>query len=284
MKKLSFLVIIISVFLCSCVSQSEHDKIISEKDAIAQERDKLRQELEEIKFGAPHLLSDGKMFYESKDFTQARQKFQMLIEKHSDMPESIEAKKYLTHIDEDELWNRASSSEDISLSDQYISKYPNGNYLSNATARRNQLLALNLQKAYEYASSQNTSYAWKKFLEDYPNHDEANAIRKRIISLEVDEISRDKTTGEMPTFSQLGSSYSANSAVEITNNTGCELTVRYSGPDVEMIIIPAGGTQSVYLSSGNYKIAASACGSNYAGLESLYGRYGSTFYIRRTTY
>jgi hypothetical protein len=37
--------------------------------------------------------------------------------------------------------------------------------------------------------SQNTSYGWKKFLGDYPNYDEAAAIRKKIIRLEVDEIS-----------------------------------------------------------------------------------------------
>jgi hypothetical protein len=141
-----------------------------------------------------------------------------------------------------------------------------------------------MQKAYDAASNQNTSYSWKKFLEDYPNHDEASVIRKRIIRLEVDEISGDRETGQMPTFNQYGSSYSSNSSVQITNNTGCELTVRYSGPDVEMIIIPEGGTRSVYLSSGNYKIAASACGANYAGTDSLHGEYGSTFYIRTTRY
>jgi hypothetical protein len=51
-----------------------------------------------------------------------------------------------------------------------------------------------------------------------------------------------------------------------------------------MIEIPSGGTSTVYLSSGTYKIAASACGANYAGTESLSGSYGSTFYISRTRY
>jgi len=64
-----------------------------------------------------------------------------------------------------------------------------------------------MQKASDLASSQNTSYSWKKLLEDYPNHDEAAAIRKRIIRLEVDEISGDKETGQIPTFNQYGSSY-----------------------------------------------------------------------------
>jgi hypothetical protein len=284
MLKNIFITFATSILLCSCVSQSEHDKIISEKDAIAQERDKFKQELDEIKFGAPNLLSDGKKFYEAKDFTQSRQKFQMLLDKHPDMPQSIEAKKYLNSIDEEELWNNASNSEDITISESYISKYPTGKYISKVNARRIELKILNMQKAYDLASSQNTSYSWKKFLEDYPNHDEASAIRKRIIRLEVDEISGDKETGQMPTFNQYGSGYSSSSTVRITNNTGCELTVRYSGPDVEMILIPVGSTRSVSLSSGSYKIAASACGTNYAGSESLQGEYGSTFYISTTRY
>jgi len=284
MRKILFMALAASVLLCSCVSQSEHDKIISEKDVIAQERDKLKQELEDIKFGAPNLLADGKKFYEAKDFTQSKQKFQMLVDKHPDMPQSIEAKKYLSNIDEEELWNNASSSEDITISESYINKYPRGKYISKANGRRSELRILNMQKAYDLASTQNTSYSWKNFLEDYPNHNDASAIRKRIIRLEVDEISGDKETGQMPTFNQYGSSYSSSSTVRITNNTGCELTVRYSGPDVEMILIPVGSTRSVSLSSGSYKIAASACGANYAGTESLQGEYGSTFYISTTRY
>jgi hypothetical protein len=282
MANLKYLLLL--VLISSCISQSEHDKVLSEKQAVEQERDKLKEELEEIKFGAPNLLSDGKKFYEAKEFSQARQKLQMLVDKHPDMPQSIEARKYLLNIDEEELWNQASNIDDISYSENYISKYPNGKYLSKAISRRNQLKILNMQKAYDTALSQNTSYAWKKFLEDYPDHIEASAIRKKIIRLEVDEISGDRETGQIPSFSQYNSGYSSSSSVQITNSTGCELTVRYSGPDAEMITIPVGGTRTVYLSSGSYKIAASACGANYAGTESLHGEYGSTFYITRSRY
>jgi len=284
MRKNIFIGLTISALLYSCVSQSEHDKLVSEKDAIAQERDKLKQELEDIKFGAPSLLADGKKFYDAKDFSQARQKFQMLLDKHPDMPQSIEARKYLSNIDEEELWNSASTSDDISHSESYLSKYPKGKYISKAVARRNELKILNIQKAYDAALSQNTSYGWQKFLEDYPNHSEAAAIRKKIIRLEVDEISGDRETSQIPSFNQYNSSYSSNSSVAITNRTGCELTIRYSGPDAEIITIPSGGTRTVYLSSGSYKIAASACGANYAGTESLHGEYGSTFYISTSRY
>jgi hypothetical protein len=124
MVKKTLLLIAIPLFLHSCVSQTEHDKVITEKEAIEQERDKLKQELEEIKFGTPTLLSDGKKFFAAKDFSQARQKFQTLLDKHPDMPQAIEAKKYLANIDEEELWNNASTSDDISYSENYISQYP----------------------------------------------------------------------------------------------------------------------------------------------------------------
>jgi hypothetical protein len=284
MRKIIFITLAISVLLYSCVSQSEHDKMVSEKDVIAQERDKLKQKLEDIKFGAPNLLADGKKFYDAKDFTLSRQKFQMLLDKHPDMPQSIEAKKYLSNIDEEELWNNASTSDELSYSESYISKYPKGKYFGKAVSRRGELKALNTQKSYDVALNQNTSYGWKKFLDGYPNHDEAASIRKKIIRLEVDEISGDRETGQIPSFNQYNSSYSSNSSVAISNNTGCELTVRYSGPDAEMITVPSGGTRTVSLSSGSYKIAASACGANYAGTESLHGEYGSTFYITTSRY
>ena len=164
MRKVIFRAVTISALFCSCVSQSEHDKIVSEKYAITQERDKLKQELEDIKFGAPNLLADGKKFYDAKDFTQSRQKFQVLLDKHPDMPQSIEAKEYLSNIDEEELWYNASTSDDISYSENYISKYSNGKYIGKAVSRRSELKILNMQKAYDVALGQNTSYGWKKFL------------------------------------------------------------------------------------------------------------------------
>jgi hypothetical protein len=268
----------------SCVLQSEHDKVIAEKNVITQERDKLKSELEEIKFGAPNLFADGVKFYDSKDFKMAREKFQTLMERHADMPQSIDAKKYLLTIDEEELWNNAKTSDDISYVESYLAKYSRGKYIVYAISRHSELKAFNMQKAYDDASNKNTSIAWKKFLEDYPNHRESAAIRKKIIRLEVEEISGDRETGAIPSFDQYNTGYTSNSSVAITNNTGCELTIRYSGPDAEMIIIPAGSMKTIYLPSGNYQIAASACGANYAGTESLHGEYGSAFYIVTTKY
>jgi len=277
MKKSFFYYLLVSTLLSSCVSETEHQRVLEENE-------QLRAELEEIKFGAPVLLTEGKKFFEAKDYSKARDKFQTLLEKHPDLPQSIEAKKYLSTLDEEELWHYAVNSDDISMSENYISNYPKGKYVSKARARREELKILNLEKAYNDANNSNSSHAWKNFLEEYPNHKEANEIRNKIIRLEVDEIMANSNTGQIPSFNQNSYSYSSSSSVEITNNTGCSLIVRYSGADAKMIEIPKGGKKRVNLSSGIYKVAASACGSNYAGTENLQGSYSSTFYISSTRF
>ncbi len=166
----------------------------------------------------------------------------------------------------------------------YLEKYPRGKFANSAKMRLRELKILNEEKAYEYAKQTNSSSTWKTFLEDYPNYTQSKSIKRKIIELEVDEIFGDKSTGQLPSFERIGSSYSSNSSISIKNDTGCELTVRYSGGNVRMIEIPAGETRSVTLSSGSYRIAASACGANYAGTEVLQGDYTSSYYISRSRY
>ena len=276
MRHILFTFLTISMFV-SCVSETEHQKTLDENTA-------LKSELEEIKFGAPNLLKDGKKFFENKDFKTAREKFNTLIERHSDLPEAIECKKYLAVIDEEELWQSANNSIDISNVSTYIDKYSNGKYISQAKSLKETLKIQNMQNAYESAEQHNSSSAWKEFLFEYPNHNEASNIKKKIIKLEVDEIYGDSETGKMPSFEQYNYGNSTSSTVKITNNTGCDLVVRYSGTEIEMITIPEGSTRSVSLSSGNYRVAATACGHNYAGSENLTGDYTSTFYISTTRY
>src|SRR4051812_30456630 len=148
MTKISSILIfsLLLVILNSCVSKDEHDKVVHEKQIIEEERDKLKQELDEIQFGAPNLLIDGKKFFAAKDFAQARTKLQMLVDKHPDMPQSIEANRILSVINEEELWQQAQSSEELSITDSYISKYPNGKYIEKANLRRNQLKYLRCRR------------------------------------------------------------------------------------------------------------------------------------------
>jgi len=268
----------------ACVSQSDYDKLQLEKLSAVQECDKLKQEIQNIKYDAPTLLSDGKQFYEAKNFTQARAKFQTLVEKHPDKPQSIEANKYLQDLDEEDLWTTASITEYPMIVEKYISSYPKGKYTPQAEQRLRDLKISAMSKSYEAAGNQNTSGAWERFLEAYPDYEHANMIREKIIRLKVDEIAGARNTGQIPVYNQYSSERSAYSTISITNNTGCDLEVLYSGPAAESITIPANALRTVHLSSGNYRIAASACGDNYAGTEDLHGSYNSTFFIKTTRF
>lgn len=277
MEKLFFTLVFIA-FLASCGSDNE--RIRAER-----ERDALQKQLEEVKFGAPNLLSDAKRFVDARDLQNAKSKLNELISRHHDRPEAAEGRLLMQKIEEQETWNNALSSQELYSTQTYINKYPNGKYSKSAKTRLKELKIANEKSAFENAQQTSSSSAWRQFLNDYPNHPQSKSIRKKIIDLEVDEIFGDESTGSLPSFDRIGrGGYSSTSSISIKNDTGCELIVRYSGPATIMIEIPAGDTRDVNLSSGSYRIAASACGANYAGVEELSGNYSSSYYISRSRY
>jgi hypothetical protein len=277
MSKNTIILLATAVFLISCGLDSDRIKAEQERDALA-------KELEEIKYGAPSLLSDAKKFFQAGDIESAKVKIQELNARHFDRPEAAEGQLILKEIEEYELWNNALSTEELYATKTYINKYPNGKYITEAVARLKELKIANEAKAFQNAQAFNSPRVWKQFLDDYPNHPQTSSIREKIIDLEVDEIFGDRATGRLPSFDRIGGGYSSTSSISIENDTGCELTVRYSGPDKRIIEIPIGETKRISLSSGSYRIAASACGANYAGTEQLFGNYSSSYYISRTRY
>ena len=132
---------------------------------------------------------------------------------------------------------------------------------------------------YELAERENTSSSWKRFLENNPNYENAEEIKEKIIRLEVQEIMADQNTGTMPESEKISNQSKSVSTMEVSNDTSCELTLRYSGADAIMITIPSNSTKKIKISSGNYSVAASACGYNYAGTENLNGDYSVKYYI-----
>jgi hypothetical protein len=271
MKELTFVLLAI-LSLNSCVSDAER------------QRDALAKELEEIKFGAPSLLADARRCYKARDFQCAKAKIQELISRHSSRPEASEGRILSQNIKEEEMWDNALSSQELYATQLYIDNYPEGKYTGSARARLEELKVANEEKSFEFARKSNSSKVWKQFLESYPDHPQSESIRKKIIELEVDEIFGDRSTGTLPSFERIGGGYTQTSSISIRNDTGCELTVRYSGPETTIIVIPSGGTREINLSSGSYRIAASACGANYAGIEQLSGSYSSSYYISRSRY
>lgn len=307
--------------MISCVPESEHRRVENENE-------KLKTELEELKFGIPALLEDSKKLMEIGDYRTAKEKLEVLLEKHPFAPESSEAKNLLSKVEEEIFWEDIENSNNLELLENYSQKYPNGKYVNKIQEKKKDILRqmdldafekakndntilaynnylnefpngnfkikaqeavsilkeANQEQAYENAKKRNSSSTWERFLIDYPNHwDKAN-IKEKIISLKVDEILGDQQTGQLPSFSQTNYGNSTTSTVTIENDTGYELTVRYSGPSIKEIVIPKGSSKSTTLVSGSYKIAASAGGLNYAGREELSGNYSSSYYIRRSLY
>ena len=319
MKQILLLFILVSMF--GCVSETEYQKALVENE-------NLKAEIQELRFGIPNLLKDSKKMYELGDFAAAKEKIEMLVQKHPNATETLEAKKMLPAIEEELLWDRIEKSDNLNLVEEYRDNYPKGKYSKKVYSKKKEIITKIDRSAYDIAKSQNTisafksylndfpkgkhrskvrekirvikkanqknsyeiakrknsSYAWERFLKDYPNHWDKTNIKSKIISLKVDEIMGDRNTGQLPSFSQTNYGYSSTSSVTIENDTGHELTVRYSGPSVKMIVIPRGGTKTTSLSSGSYKIAASAGGLHYGGRESLSGSYSSTYYISTTRY
>lgn len=138
--------------------------------------------------------------------------------------------------------------------------------------------------SYDDASAINTSEGWRKFIEDNPSYKNKEEINEKIIRAEVNEIANDKNTGEMPSAEKIGNTKTSKSKVIIENDTSCDLTIRYSGPDAKRITIAPNSKGTVNLGSGNYTVAASACGYNYAGSETLSGNYSVVYYISTVRY
>ena len=146
-------------------------------------------------------------------------------------------------------------------------------------ALEDEYIELIKELTYEEAIVTNSIFDLKGYIDKNPSHENIDLLNKRLIDLEVEEIYNDENTGEMPTSERIGSSNSSVSSISISNDTSCELIIRYSGNDSKMISIPANQTRSLSIRSGSYRVTASACGYNYAGSESLRGDYTSSYYI-----
>ncbi|MEQ3662463.1 MAG: DUF6759 domain-containing protein [Flavobacterium sp.] len=139
-----------------------------------------------------------------------------------------------------------------------------------------------IELTFEDVARSNSIKKIKEFISKNPEHENIDELNRRIIDLEVDKIYNDKKTGKMPSSDRINYSNSSTSSITITNDTSCELTIRYSGSDSKIITIRANGSKTVNINSGNYRIAATACGYNYAGTENLSGDYTSSYYISTT--
>lgn len=279
MKLKNLIYLTIFIFCTSCIQQSEYDKL-------NEENKELKVQLDELENGAIRLYSQAVEFNKNNEFEKAEKQLTILFDRHPETEESkngriliIEIKNKKNELVDNKSYKEALSVKTIESLEKYIAANPNGKFVKECTTQIALVRKENEQNDYKNALTTSSSYVLKDFISKYPNHQSVNNFRKKLIELEVDEIYSDNNTGRLPTFDRNSTSFSANSEIEIENGTQCNLVVRYSGTDTKMIDIPAGETRSIRITSGTYRIAASACGSNYAGTENLQGQYSSKYYI-----
>ena len=284
MKLKILLSLTIFIILTSCVQQSEYDKL-------SDENKELKTKLDELENGAVRLYGQAVELTKNNELEKAEEKLKILFDRHSETDESKKGRILAVQIKSKKIENADNASYKNALSintieslEKYITENPKGKFVNECKKNIAAVIKENEQKDYEIALLTTSSYTLEEFISKYPNHKSIKSFRKKIIELEVDEIFGDKNTGQLPSYDRNSSSYSSYSEIEIENGTQCNLVVRYSGTDTKMIEIPAGATRSISMSSGTYRIAASACGSNYAGTENLQGNYSTRYYITTNRY
>lgn len=284
MKLKILLSLTIFIVFSSCVQQSEYDKL-------SDENKELKEQLDELENGAVRLYGQAVELTKNNELEKAEEKLKILFERHSETEESKKGRILAVQIKSKKIENADNTSYKNALSintveslEKYIAENPKGKFVNECKKNIASVIKENEQKDYENALVTTSSYTLEGFISKYPNHKSVKSFRKKIIELEVDEIFGDKNTGQLPSYDRNSSSYSSYSEIEIENGTQYSLVIRYSGTDTKMIEIPAGATRSISMSSGTYRIAASACGSNYAGTENLQGNYSTRYYITTSRY
>ncbi len=273
------------VFIFSgCVDERSHNienhSLNSEKNQESKIQNTIKKDsIIKPAYNGNVLLLKAKAEIKASNYKSAIGYLDSIIIKYPDSSITIEAIQMQTFASEENYYYIARSSKSETSCENYLNFYPKGKYVNKINAIIAEQKIVKMNEAYAHAINQNSIYTFKQFVEDYPNHPQVKSINRKIIQLEVDEILADNNTGHMPSFTRTSFSNTRVSSVDIKNDTGCKLEVRYSGDDVRLIIFEVGQSKTVNLTSGDYKIAASACGANYAGIENLNGDYNSTFYI-----
>jgi len=300
------ILVVFSVYFISCKSDNKLPEY-SLEELKKREHDSVKQ-----------LLSISRVFYAKQDYESTILTLEDLISRFATYNEVLEAHELLkdskikliiikiseavniqsvlvlleNNINQDiaiaasnkieELINNAEEIKDL---EDYLNQNKVKEHSALANHKINELKEIAKQNAYANAVNTETSIAWKKFLEDYPNHPKKKDIEKTIIILEVSEIFKGEY-GEIPASQLLGERNNSQSVVDIKNDTKYTLTLRYSGVEVKKISISPYSQTSIKLKSGVYKIAASVNASNvrnFAGTESLFGEYLSSYYISTTS-
>lgn len=137
-------------------------------------------------------------------------------------------------------------------------------------------------KAWNTAKRENTISAYQKYKRLYPTGSHYAQAERKLIDLEVANVYAGDH-GSLPAMDKTSWGNGPSAYISVTNRTSYTLTLLYSGPDSKRLVISPGGTSSVTLKNGRYRVAASVNASNvgnYAGTEDLSGgSYSVEYYI-----
>jgi hypothetical protein len=133
-----------------------------------------------------------------------------------------------------------------------------------------------------WVATQDRLDLYQKHLHLVPESPRRAEFNKRIIDLEVAEITRGDH-GDLPPASPLQITGGSTAEVKIENQTSYTLTVRYSGSNSYRFDLAPSEVRDVMLVPGPYQVAATVSSSSvipYAGSDKLSGgSYGVKFYI-----
>lgn len=111
--------------------------------------------------------------------------------------------------------------------------------------------------AWERAQIEDTHDSYQRYIAMYPNGAHRPQATKRLIDIDVNNIFNN-AHNKIPGIKQIEEdSSSLTSTLTVINSTGYPLTVMCSGPDSKSIVINTGGTGTVTVVNGDYRIGAS---------------------------
>lgn len=213
---------------------------------------------------------------------------------------------------EESAWEKAQSIGTEEALQFFTLRYPNSSYLD---AAKQQIEKIRKQKAsadqaekqkraeeekrqleklkleddtmWQQAKKQNTTAAFKKYLNAYPNGQHSEEAAAQIIVKEVDAI-QNAPHGKLsaPQIKSESSKYSTNCDIEITNGTPYQLTVWYDGPSKKKIVLNPDESFDLQILPGHYRVAAKVKSTSvrpFAGSYTLHlGAFTEHFYIKTT--
>lgn len=215
-------------------------------------------------------------------------KLQEFISKNTETKHAVKALSVIESIC-DSLYNVADKRSTTRGWKQYQSLVPT-DYLKDSESKIQDIenQAWNTEaKAWKMALSENDITAYSKYKTLYPHGEHISQCEKKLIDLQVSEVYAGEH-GSLPEMDRTGYGGGPTSHITVTNSTSYTLTLLYSGPDSKRLVVSAGGTSSIRLKNGNYRVAASVSASNvtnYAGNETLHGgNYSVDYYISTYRY